>query len=395
MGEDDMPAMRPAGERIQSAYMDRLKAKVARYTAADRAALLAFRREMYSDSSIFADPAYVAWMYEQAPSAAESGPSLWLYRDGGRIEGQIGAIPVTLKIGGERREAAWACDLIVRPELQMRGIGAVLPEAAFAKNELLLGLEVHAPAQRMLRRIEWVDAGTIPLYMRPLGVESILRARAGLSLGPLMTAAAERLLQAADGALRAASRLSGLRCEEVSAFDERAARLWEEVSASIPVAIERDLRRLAWRYNAYPDRSRYRVLYFFRGGALRAWVVTRVGQKDGLTAGFLVDFAGRPADLWGAFAQCLPRLREEGATVVYCMQSSAAHAAALTALGFMKRNSGWSLMARAPQGDDAMRAQLASQASWYITLGDSDVDRPREGTVFPADPKWSPEQSPP
>lgn len=386
--------MNSPSDRYRSSYVERLKANVARVALADKEALFEFRRAMYGASSVQADPSYFEWMFERAPGVQTEGPPFWIYRSEGRIDGQQGAIPVTLNVNGERRPAMWALDLMVRPELHMRGIGPVLDQVAFGGEGIVLGMEVSQAARSNYLRSGWVDTGTVPLYTRALLVRPVLKRHAGTDIGREVGAVADGFLRGADAILRAASLASGLRCEEVSGLDERAARLWERVSASIPIAVERDLSYLDRRYNAYPKKDRYRPLYFFRGGELCAWVVTRVGSRDGLREGFLVDYAGSPRDLWCALAQCLTRFRAEGVAAVYCLQSRPAIAAALQALGFLRRDSGWRLMARPPAGDAAMKALFAIQSNWFITFGDSDADRPREGTIYASTPRKKTENSP-
>lgn len=380
-------------DRYKSSYLERLKANVARYTPADKEALLAFRRAMYGASSVYSDPAYIEWLFERPPGADKNGPSLWIYRSEGNIEGQQGAIPVTLHVNGVERPAVWALDLMVSPKLRTRGIGPVLDNVAFEKEEIILGIEVSQAARSNYLRAGWVDAGIVPLYTRPLLARATLERFSGIDLGGPLGAVADVSVRAADAILGKVSQISGLRCEEVGAFDERAARLWGKTASSMPIAVARDLPYLEWRYNQYPKEGRYRILYFLRAGELRAWVVTRVGKRNGLGEGFLIDFAGSPEDLWCAFAQCIARFQDEGLAVVYCLKTRSAVGVVLRALGFLKRDSGWRLMAKVPSGDAALKDLFSNQSNWFITFGDCDADRPREGTTYAADQRMTPESA--
>ncbi|HET6345788.1 MAG TPA: hypothetical protein VFH51_12705, partial [Myxococcota bacterium] len=56
---------------------------VSRACLSDMPAVLPFRAEMYGAGSVYNNPGYLRWLYEQVPGAA--APRLWLYRDGGQI----------------------------------------------------------------------------------------------------------------------------------------------------------------------------------------------------------------------------------------------------------------------------------------------------------------------
>jgi len=369
----------------RSGYRDRLAANVFRYSREDRDALLEFRKSVYSGSSYLADPAYLDWMFERAPRDADDEYALWLFKKNGRIEGQQGAYRVDLKVGDAVRRASWAFDLLVTPGHQRRGIGMVLQEAVFAENGLSLGLEVTPEARKAMLRAGWIDTGTVPIWVRPLDARRMLEPLLNTRFAPAIGRLADSVLLHADSLLQAATSAAEVRVEEVTSFDREVDRLWHRASRHYPVAVVRERAQLEWRYGAFPIKDRYRILHFFRDELLVGWAVLRVGNWHGVHAGFLVDYFCEPRETIHVLAHSLALFRRLGASAVYCLHRNPAAMGTFRSLGFVPRDSGWPLMVRATEVDDATHALLSTPSSWFITMGDSDTDRPREGTTYPSE----------
>lgn len=64
-------------------YYERLLAGIVRYEPHDRQAVLAFRAKMYGPASVYADEAYLRWLYEEPVSSPAKPTEFWLYRKDG------------------------------------------------------------------------------------------------------------------------------------------------------------------------------------------------------------------------------------------------------------------------------------------------------------------------
>src|SRR5215510_10518996 len=113
-----------------STFVRSLASAISRTTAAERTELLDFRRRMYGPKSAFADPAWVRWLYDEAPMVGATGAALWTFRQDGCIEAQQGAHLTRVRVGNSERSLSWTLDLMVSPAQRMRGIGAVLTDVA-------------------------------------------------------------------------------------------------------------------------------------------------------------------------------------------------------------------------------------------------------------------------
>jgi GNAT superfamily N-acetyltransferase len=363
-----------------SAYAERLIAAITRATPADREELLEFRARMYGPHSAFADPRWVQWLYDDAPLAAARGPALWVFRDAGRIAAQQGAIRARVRVGQNEVELSWALDLMVTPELRARGVGALLPKRVLEECSVTAGTEVSDAAQKAFGRAGWAHLGTLPQWVRPVAAEEFIRARApDLPAGLLRLpfAAAENAV-----ALYARSRARGRKLSPPVPFDQRADEVWERSAPSWPVIARRDYDWVRWRWEGCPRRDGATVHWLERGSDTVGWVVLRVGQHRGVRAGFIVDLLAPSHELPALFALAVERLRKEQVVAVYCLFNAPDSQHALKSCGFLRRDSGFAMMVFAQNLPSDSAALLSDPDQWFITAGDSDLDRPRDHTTY-------------
>ncbi len=364
-----------AERRAPSSYEARLRRAIEPASAADRDELLEFRRRMYGAQSAYADPAWVRWMYDEARAN-----SLWLWRHGGRVEGQQGAIRTELRVGGEPLTLAWALDLMVSPEHRKRGVGAVLPALVAERAQVVAGTEVSAAAQQALLRAGWTDLGTLRQWVRPVRPRPLLTERVGALAARVVSVPAGIALRA-YGELHAALHRS-VRLVPLTDFDSRADDVWARCAAAWPVITLRDRSWLTWRWDACPRRDGLAAFWLERSGQMVGWVVTRTRAHRGNQAAFVVDFLCLPEELPALFALVVAELGRRPITAVYCLARAPGLDRALTLSGFLPRDSGLATMVNASNAPPPLRARLEDPAQWFLTAADSDLDRPREHTQF-------------
>lgn len=358
-------------KRAPSSYEERLLAAVSRSTPAEREELLAFRAGMYGAQSPYADPAWVRWLYDEAPHAAVTGPTLWTYRHDARIHGQIGEITTKLRVGAGERDFGWMLDLMVSPAHRARGIGAALPKVVHRRAGAAGGTEVSDGAQKSFARMGWQHLGTLPRWVRPMRSAAFLRGRTDSRLAGLFAAPLD--VASSVVSLAARVRTLGRRLAPLPTFDERADRVWQRCAPLWPVIARRDRAWLAWRWDTCPDRRGARAFSFERRGEPLGWVVVRVGEERGLRAGHIVDLLCAPEELDALLALSVANLMEQDVDAVYCLLSAPDSHAPFVANGFLRRDSGWAMMTSGVP---------AHAAEWFVTSGDSDLDRRRDGTTY-------------
>ena len=78
----------------------------------------------------------------------------------------------------------------------------------------------------------------------------------------------------------------------------------------------------------------------------------------------------------------MERLRSENVVAVYCLFSAPGAQNALQHCGFLRRDSGFAMMINTGNVAADAAASLTDPSQWFITAGDSDLDRPREHTTY-------------
>lgn len=297
--------------------------------------------------------------------------SCWAYRREGRIGGQIGGTRPTLKVGNRTFDALWAIDGAIDPDWRGRGVLSALLGAVGEERDVAMATEVHPAGVRAMLNCGWKLLGTLGLYVRPIDVASLLRARGRSVAATLLGTPANAALRAIERVLRPA-----LSLEEIDRFDDRVDRVWKEASTFYPVACCRDLGFLDWRFGRYPG-TRYRFFHLHREATVVGYAVVRFGRRGGLPAAYLVDFFCAPRWIPALLALFLDLARGEGAATACCLHRNPVSTSGFAALGFVRRETGWPLLVR-PRALPPREETLATRpASWFITAADSDLDRPR------------------
>lgn len=363
-----------------SSYRARVREKIRLATDDDVEEIVAFRRRMYGPASFLASRDYLSWMFDH-PGGLSCAPSpQWLFRAEGTVEGQQAGIRTAMSVEGRDIESLWATDFFVDPAYQLRGVGAVLSEVTTDAAPLTMGVEVSDAARRSFLRAGWSDFGIIPTYVRPIDVAAVARDR-DVPLPGVVTAALDLAGRAITATAHGAAKAAGIRLQEVERFDERADEIWRDCRRHYAVVGRRDASTLNWRYVAFPRRGYYRCFYLWHGDDPVGYAV--LGSKDGaIEAGRIVDYLCPPKYAALLLSGCVRALQRSGADLVYCMQQSPRHRRAFAAAGFLRRSSGFPLMMIAKRVDARTRAIVSDPSNWYVTYGDSNIDHPREGTVF-------------
>ena len=324
------------------------------------------------------------WVYSERPRAVGKPSELWLHRSAGRIDGQVGVVPVELKIQQASVNAGWVFDLAVDPSTRGRGTAGALVSVACERVQAAMALEVSGGGRHVLLRGGWSDLGGLPLFVRP--VDAQVLPAGGRERVPVVGALGNLILSGvADSEARAPPSCAWCRVRSPASTNAPTrsgarhparTRSSSDAIADCSIGASRD----------FPHRARYRLFYFLRNDKPVGYAVLRVGEHHGAPAGFIVDFFCRPRWTYGILAHCVRYLQREKVAAIYCLHLNPVTTAPLLALGFIPRKSGWPFVADLRRlSPDAVR--LASDPrNWFITAGDGDVDRPGESqlAVHPA-----------
>ncbi len=359
---------------------ERFQAGIRRYEATDVDRLIEFQRRVYPEDAPLLRPGQFAWKYLEHPRRNTEGPWFWICERDRQIVGQQGALPFSLRAAGQTIDAAWAVDLMVDPAWRLRGVGPGLNSFLVDQLEVAGGLDLSDQAYKAFLRAGWTDLGVLPLYVRPLRPAKLLAARGSGSLARLASGLMAPAVAGSARALAAASKLPGVKVEEVARFDRRLDTLWEDVSPRYPVIALRDLSTVGWRYDRCPERDRYRRVILTRNEQLLGYAVLSPGSWHDEPVMWLLDFLCRPRRLLTLFAVCAGLAIRTDAIAVLCDARIPAAAPWLTGAGFIRLDSPIRFMVHLGQTDHLHRALISDPEQWFITAFDADLGQQLEPT---------------
>ncbi len=359
-----------------------LRYEVSRYEQRDRPAVLDFRRRHYGEADVRADPAYVDWQFRDAPGIPQLGAPLHVAKADGRIVGTIGKIRTSMYVRGQPVPASWVVDYAVEKELRRSGIGEAIAAASRKDGGTGLSLEGSSFTRGMEARFHYEFIAEVPLFVRAIDPSRWARAHGVPAALAWVSNAALPALSALDAQALRSARRRKLELVQTRAFDERADALFAELSRrTYPVLCRRDRSWLEWRFERYPRKGRYELFWLMRAGEVAGYAVLHAGMHRGVPSGVIADYLCAPGQIPALLAFCVERFRRDGAAVVTCLHLNALAGNAFRKLGFLRRNSGWRFLARREAKE--LGAEVVDSRSWFLTGGDSNVDRERTPPASP------------
>ena len=289
----------------------------------------------------------------------------------------MGAIPVRLKIDRAERNTAWLVDTMVLESHRSDALGSHLMVQAHEDLPFALSLGQTAEMRAILLRLGWRQVAplqTAQLLIRP---QNVLK---GKMPGAVAWAAGIGVTMSTTvrDALRENSRFAAC---EIPRFGSEHDQLWDRAAQDIGCGVVRDASYLNWKYVAQPGQQFLR-LDVRDGNALVATAILMFREPDNdyrYRRAFLVDMVAPLSD--SALLQRVVRTvagaaAQRGADALVCMHVSTHLTDALRACGFLMREPTRFLVVSTGPMETSAVEQLVSPDKWFVTQGDSDIDRP-------------------
>ncbi len=284
-------------------------------------------------------------------------------------------MPVRLLVKGRLLRASWGMDVMVRPNLQRKGVGSRLFLFWDKNVEASLGLGLSLQSYTLFRKLQWEDVGPVPCYSKVLNLRALLARRFGSGLAALLAPVLGAALSVAFPWRRTRAKgvvVTPLEGEFGLDYDA----LWEKASPGYDFVAERKARYLEWKYHCPPHVS-YDIFEARRGGELTGYVVLRIAVRNGVRLALLVDLFAHPDDkesLGALLDHALEWARGSAAARMQAFTFDRRIAARLSSKGFFLIGSPMQFCLRIHSdhvGEDFFR----DTSRWHVTFGDSDQDR--------------------
>jgi GNAT superfamily N-acetyltransferase/acyl carrier protein len=371
----------PAGPRLAGAAglyeKPSAESRVTGYEEAAEPEIFAFQAAAWPQRNRELIPARWRWMFVESARRLGRAPLVWLYRDAGIIVGHMGSIPVRLKLGDEERDTGWLVDTMVLPEYRNRALGSRLMVDAHEDQPLSLSLGQTEEMREICLRLGWSQVAPLQVAQLLVRPENVLK-------GKLPRPAA----YAAGMGLRASATLRDWLKERrqydaraIDRFDERHDTLWTAASRDLTCAVVRDASYLNWKYVDQPGQECLR-LELSDGAELKGIAVWLFREADDIyryRRAFLADLVTSLSD--GAAVRQVIRAAcsaatDAGADALLCHHIDGRLTGALGDCGFHLRRPERFLLVDPGPLSGAARERALAAANWFVTQGDSDIDRP-------------------
>jgi GNAT superfamily N-acetyltransferase len=335
---------------------------------------LVFREEMTEQ--------HWRWRYRQL---GDGHPAIALAECDNGLVGHYAVRPVRMKIGDSVCSAALSLDTMVHPDYRGQGmfvkLAANLYESVARQGiHLVYGFPNENSHHGFVSKLGWIDlCGPVPLFVKLLNLEHVLSKRLPANG---LTGLAARLTALGLCVLRPTKSVEvplGCTLQQVSSFDQRVDRLWEQASGCFSIVAVRDQRYLNWRFAAKPANG-YTIFALDQGRDLAGYVVLTSADKFGLCVGFLVDLLtvpDRPEIARYLVSKAAEFLASSGTDLITClMLPHGPYAEALRANGFLLLPSRFhpQRMYLSVYRNTEVHPEgfIANPRNWHITWADHD-----------------------
>jgi GNAT superfamily N-acetyltransferase len=349
--------------------------EICRRSEAEREALEAMYTEVFGAEAALKNRDRWRWQYDENPHCPPEGPEIWVAKENGTVLGQYATMPVRLLVKGRILRASWGMDVMVRPNLQRKGLGSRLFLYWDQNVEASLGLGLSVQSYSLFKKLQFQDVGPVPCYSKPLDVRALLARRFPRGLAAAITPILRALLFLAfpwrptKGTSVAVVPLEG-------AFGPDYDALWTKASPKFDFIAERTAAYLEWKFHR-PPHVRYEVFEARRGAELQGYVVLRATVRNGVRLALLVDLFADPDDR-ETIGALLDRTRswalERGSARIQTFTFDRRIQARLASKGFFPVESPMHFCLRI-RSDHVGESFFRDTSRWHVTFGDSDQDR--------------------
>ena len=296
----------------------------------------------------------------------------------GQMLGYYAALPYRYEIAGCAMIAGMVCDVMTHSQARGRGVFTELGRFALAEMQatelaFVTGYPIRPEVMGGHLRVGWQVAFQLPMYIKPLRANAILKSKRLGWLAPLANAgivAQRATLTRLPVAKEYTS--SGGSPDELLGSAEFAALVagW---AASVPNHLAKSAEFYQWRLGA-PGTS-YRVFLTYRGGEVVAAAIGREATLYGVPSFALLDLMvlhGHERALASLYKDVERWALQRGAEALVTMVSRfRARQYRLARVGFLRSPYAFSLIVRSVS-DSIATESLVREADWHLMWIDSD-----------------------
>jgi predicted N-acetyltransferase YhbS len=334
------------------------------------------------------------WQYLKNPYVANKSENLpiWIAEEGDTIVGQIGTIPVKLKIGHLTLDAVWGVDLIVLPSCRGEGIGRQLIENVVKHNQCYAAVDMSDTTRRIYDRLGYIQINPVPVHRKMIKLSSGLvfeyltllskkhawvnrlnRIVHQTHLSKFLAFLINRAITIQKALKPQIKKTGQVGIHKLKSFGEEIDALWTKVQNQYGIIARRDQTFLNWRF-AENVHSHFEAFKAVRQGEITGYIILRRGQLGQRQMGYIVDmlFDRNDEETMAVLLQHAIEVFGDEVEAIECACAVREYHSILNQYGFVKMKESipyaWCV-------DEPIRKQMKKlKGEWFITKGDSDWD---------------------
>lgn len=315
------------------------------------------------------------WKYMENPFFYDKQPAMWVSTIDDKIAGFLGSIPIKLKAGVRTVNAAWAVDFMVFKDYRKKGLGMSLVKEANGFFDIFLAIGGTGMSTNLFKKMGWISLGKIPYYTKILDLDALLKSKIKNIFIRIPTLKIISPVFKIYCCLKKAVMPKGIEIDEINNFSEEADLFWKEIEHFYKIAVPRNRAYLSWKYDKQPG-TRYVKFRVTRDNKICGYAVVRVvingpDTREGLILEIIIHPEDRDAAM-ALISAALKHLKGENCPIAHCCVNDRDIRKALTRVGFIKRKPHMRFLIK--KNIDEFE-ELRHLDNWYITAGDSDIDR--------------------
>jgi GNAT superfamily N-acetyltransferase len=208
-------------------------------------------------------------------------------------------IPTRVSLHGEPHVANLCLNVATAAEWRGRGVfSALLDQVSAVSGEEGLAFTFAFPNRAshpsFIKRASYTDVGSVPLLLRPLNPQRLVRKKTGNRALARIASVAGLIWRPLPA--RPPDEAPDVEITPVESFDDSFTAFWERIKRRFPVMVVRDAAYLNWRFVEVPIR-RYARFAARSHGEVRGYIVLRVAPVSRFDAGLIVDLVVEPGEL--------------------------------------------------------------------------------------------------
>jgi GNAT superfamily N-acetyltransferase len=334
-----------------------------------------FIRDAYGrDDYVLLSDRYLKWQFLDNPFNGTSDYTLKLFIKDGHILGQIGLIPVTVKMpGNHTTSACYPVNLVVRPEMRSLGIGFFLLKDSMRDYGMFINPGSSADGEKVCKGLGMKPMGCLNRYVYILSKE---KARLIFN-GDITTLNKFKNERHGKAALT----------EESLAFSLPSEDVFQAFGIDyFPYHVIRDREFLTWRYIHHPF-FQYRFIFSDDNKGLLIYR-EEIEPATGIKVWRIIEFVAAQDNCKNLLERIIDKAFDSDVTMIDFICSFLAYDNAFKSEGFLSEDvdaaGGFAYLFQPLDFRKTGIRLLISDIEnmnydmnrWYITKGDSDQDRP-------------------